>query len=1163
MDSKAVAKELVNVLRRSVEPAHLAALNHHELQAFLLSFGWNANLTEQDVPAIRDHFGYGAIITALNIAGELLEDDSNANLSQIIGQALAAITQLGNLIEAGHGPDPALPPPFNDASFWNGLTRPLLDKLTYDGLFVEAPALAAALFAVGILDTEQMNPVGPGRVPFVRYHVKWESLGDLITQPDMFVAQTYQWGTPTFKGERAQEAIRHVFEAFNFATRIETPLSTLRDQYFAAGNPAVAALSMLKVPIVLDIIGQFDDFAELGFQVMPIPPIGQPNAAPQGIMLAPLVHGAITLGAPVDDETPIKLSFKGGFETDAAFRVEILPQGLSLGTGIAGTSINAELSLSANPAEPILLIGSPESHRLELHGFKTSLGVRGPVNGPEIYFEAGTGPLDSGGKLRFVLQFGEGDGFIKTILGTDPINFDLQGALTWSSVSGLGFSGAAGFSIEVPLNLAIGPIKLDALRLASSVSTGGQAKIGAGLLIGAKLGPIALSVEEIGVQLKLGPSGPGHPALFGNLAVDFAFQPPKGVGLSVNAGVVKGGGYLFIDVDKGEYAGALELTFAEFLSLKAIGIITTKKPDGSDGFSMLVIITAEFGTGLQLGFGFTLKGVGGLIGVNRTVMLEALAAGVRTGAVSNILFPQNVIANAPRIISDLRTIFPPQDGRFLIGPMAKLGWGTPTLVSLSLGVIIEVPGNIAILGVLRVALPTEDEAVLVLQVSFIGAIEFDRKRLYFFASLFGSRILFITIDGEMGVLAAFGDDANFVLSIGGFHPRFQAPALPFPVPARISLCILNESWGRIRAEGYFAVTPNTVQFGSNVDIFFGLSDLNIQGAIGYDALFQFQPFAFRIDFHAHFSVRVFGVGAFSVSVTAFLEGPTPWHIEGHASISLLFFDIPININETWGDSIATNQPTIGALGVLVAELNKRESWRTLLPQGAQDLVTLRKPGGNDNAPLLLHPTGSLSISQRKLPLDLDIDKIGNQPTDDGTRFHIEVTAGTWQRKADQRESFARAEYVTLTSDQKLSVPAFEDYAAGIQIAPAGLELATSVCIKRVARYETTIVDTAFKQKRQSFFALHADLATRLGAGNAAALSSLSARSREQSKPFAGQVKAMTETFAIAHNDDNRVFGVTAHFASQGEAQDHMEAQFKLNPALRGTLQVVPRHELAA
>src|SRR5207249_2934696 len=172
----------------------------------------------------------------------------------------------------------------------------------------------------------------------------------------------------------------------------------------------------------------------------------------------------------------------------------------------------------------------------------------------------------------------------------------------------------------------------------------------------------------------------------------------------------------------GEYAGVLELVVADFLSLHAIGLITTKMPDGSSGFSLLVIITAEFGAGIQLGFGFTLLAVGGLLGLNRTMLLHPLMEGVRTGSINSIMFPQNVVANAPRIISDLRAIFPPQNGIFLIGPMAKLGWGEPTLVSLSLGVIIEIPGNIAILGVLKVALPAPDAPLLLLQVNFAGAI---------------------------------------------------------------------------------------------------------------------------------------------------------------------------------------------------------------------------------------------------------------------------------------------------------------------------------------------------------------------------------------------------------------------------------------------------------
>ena len=150
-------------------------------------------------------------------------------------------------------------------------------------------------------------------------------------------------------------------------------------------------------------------------------------------------------------------------------------------------------------------------------------------------------------------------------------------------------------------------------------------------------------MENIGLQSDLrfrqGNLGPAQ--------LDISFKPPNGVGLSVDAGVVKGGGYLYFDAEREEYAGALELVFSGFLTLKAIGLITTKMPDGSKEFSLLIIITAEFATGIQLGYGFTLLAVGGLLGLNRTMRLQPLAEGVRTGAINSILFPKDVIANAP------------------------------------------------------------------------------------------------------------------------------------------------------------------------------------------------------------------------------------------------------------------------------------------------------------------------------------------------------------------------------------------------------------------------------------------------------------------------------------------------------------------------------------
>jgi hypothetical protein len=339
-------------------------------------------------------------------------------------------------------------------------------------------------------------------------------------------------------------------------------------------------------------------------------------------------------------------------------------------------------------AAEIILIGTPGGTRLALQGLGISWFARNPQGKLDLGFE---GQIHA---LRLVITGGEGDGFLQKILSGLNVQAEAALGLGVSLLSGFTFQGGAKLALEVAVHIELGPLRIDGLRLALGLKSD-RISLEAGAVLQLNLGPLKAVVENIGLQAGLlfqqGNLGPAD--------LDLGFKPPNGVGLSVDAGVVKGGGYLFFDFEREEYAGALELVFSGFLTLKAIGLITTRMPDGSKGFSMLIIITAEFGTGLQLGFGFTLLGVGGLLGLNRTMQLQPLVEGVRTGSVNNILFPQDVIANAPRIISDLRTIFPPQEGKFLIGPMAKLGWGTPTLISLSLGIIIEIPGNIAILGV--------------------------------------------------------------------------------------------------------------------------------------------------------------------------------------------------------------------------------------------------------------------------------------------------------------------------------------------------------------------------------------------------------------------------------------------------------------------------------
>jgi hypothetical protein len=544
------------------------------------------------------------------------------------------------------------------------------------------------------------------------------------------------------------------------------------------------------------------------------------------------------------------------------------------------------------------------------------------------------------------------------------------------------------------------------------------------------------------------------------------------------------------------------------------------------------------------------------------MLLQPLMDGVRTGAIESIVFPKDVVANAQKIISDLKAIFPPQQGTFLIGPMARLGWGTPTLISVSLGVIIEIPGNIALVGILKIALPADEIALLVLQVNFAGALEFDKKRFYFFAALFDSRILFITIEGELGVLFAFGDNADFVLSVGGFHPRFNPPPLPFPTPRRIEVNIINESYARIRCDGYFAVTTNTLQFGSQSEYFFGFSALSVEGHSGFDALIQFSPFHFSVSISTSFSVKVFGVGVYGIGIQLTLEGPAPWHASGSGSISFLFFSVDVPIDFTWGESRDTSLPPIAAMPLLADEMGKRSNWRAILPKGSNLLVSLRQLPAEE-ADFVLHPVGTLHVSQRAIPLDLTLDKIGNQKPSDVNRFTLMAGAGSLAKVDDVDEQFAPAQFRNADDATKLSEPAYTPQHGGIELSAAGKALASATAVTRIVRYDLTIIDTKLRRARKRFYLLARGLHFHFLFGASMARSPLSAYRRSKTHPFAEMVKVSPETFTVARQDDNRAYDAAATFKSQAAANDHIRTLVAKDPSLAGTLHVLPQFEVAA
>jgi hypothetical protein len=371
------------------------------------------------------------------------------------------------------------------------------------------------------------------------------------------------------------------------------------------------------------------------------------------------------------------------------------------------------------------------------------------------------------------------------------------------------------------------------------------------------------------------------------------------------------------------------------LSITAIGLLDTKLPGGKQGFSFLIIIACHFSP-IQLGYGFVLTGLGGLAGINRTLVAQALQDGVHTGSVNNILFPEDPIGHAAELISDLETIFPPTEGDYVFGPMAELGWGGEPIITAQLGIILTLPDPIVIVlvGKVEILLPDPDSPIVELRMQVAGSLDLTNKLLAVDTTLRDSRILAFSIAGDIAFRLAFGSQPNFVFAMGGFNPHFQAPP-KFPALQRLSIALGMGENPRLAIETYIAITPNTFQIGAKASAYLEYSDFKISGDMGFDALFHFQPFSFEVDVEADVAVK--GPLDFSASVhlEASLTGPDPFRCKGMVVVHCLgTHKIPIDI--PFGQTAVEKPVTpLDPWPQLQTEIGKTVNWSASLPGDSQ------------------------------------------------------------------------------------------------------------------------------------------------------------------------------------------------------------------------------------
>jgi hypothetical protein len=659
-------------------------------------------------------------------------------------------------------------------------------------------------------------------------------------------------------------------------------------------------------------------------------------------------------------------------------------------------------------------------------------------------------------RAKISISSDDGDSFVKKLLPKElAAGFDL--AVEGRQGEGVTLHGGIGstegaIELTFPLDLDIGGVAtLRELFLGARRDGPGVQIVGA-LSGNAALGPVAMTVDRVGLRVRIGGSG-----------VQVGFKPPDGFGLSIDTSTLRVGGFLLVDEEHGRYVGAVEIAIVQKFSLVAIAIITTKRPDGSEGFALLILIAITFPVPIPLGYGFFFAGAGGLLGINRGIDLDRLRLGLRSGTADSILFPTDIVRRIDTIVRDLDESFPIAEGRFLIAPMAMITWSSPPLVSAKVGLIIEIgsPLRLGILGVLRLALPDPSSPIVDLKVAFLGALDIPGSMLSFDASIYDSYIGYadfkLRLEGDIAFRICWGATPDFVMTVGGFHPSYRPAAhLRLPPMRRMTLSLLKDN-PRITLSVYFAVTSNSVQFGAQMELVFEAGGFSIEGNGGFDVLVQIVPFHLEAHIWVRLSVKAGGSELLSINLDLNLEGPTPWIARGKASFKILFVKVEVSLEATMGEAAPAALPTVSVLPKLLDAFGAEAAWSAELSARAADLIALIPPKKGE---LVLDAAGRLTVRQRLMPLARDISLFGTaRPTDVSRVSVAELRVGRRAAgTADVSEAFAPAAFRALTDREKLAAPSFEQMPAGVQ-AVSGTGLTTDYALRHAVAYETAVYDT--------------------------------------------------------------------------------------------------------
>lgn len=557
---------------------------------------------------------------------------------------------------------------------------------------------------------------------------------------------------------------------------------------------------------------------------------------------------------------------------------------------------------------------------------------------------------------------------------------------------------------------------------------------------------IGMQMISLGLGFKLEWKFP--PALpefyIDGIGLSYTKDPVRISGMFLRATPIEG-------VEQYSYYGSAQLSLAKF-SVSGIGAyskLIEPKPDGAVSLFIYAMYAGAIGgpafffvTGIAAGFGY-----------NRRVKVPAIRE-VNTFPLVAMALNPNPAKTLNDILAELvsQQWIPASPGDYWLAVGIKFTSfkliESFILVMAQFGTRTE----FAILGLSILAWPTKDKAIAYVELAVRASFGPDNDVIAVEAMLTPNSYV---LDRNCKLTGGFAFYAwvkgphagDFVITLGGYHPKFNKPS-HYPDVDRLGLNWKLSNELQIKGGLYYALTPSCIMAGGRLEVTFSLSFLTASIALWADMLIAWAPFQYAIDMGIRVKIDAnIDMGLFTVhfklemGAELHIWGP-PFAGEAFVDWSIFSFTIPFG-STTKKEAEKLDWPAFKQQ-FIPTNTNKRIMPEIIIGSGIINEYTVRT-GSGEIKYLLVNPHQlrinvdiPLPVTTVKVP-DLsgvvnEISADSKMQTDTGTLLYADRNKTLGIRPMQEASLASALTVKVLMNGQPLSgdfAPHYSTYTAGV------------------------------------------------------------------------------------------------------------------------------------